>query len=136
MNRSIVITESDMTKLQMLIDAARLYGRRDREHLDELEEELGRAKIVDGRNVPQNVVTMNSRVRVTDLVSGNQLVYQIVFPREADISKNMISVLAPIGTALLGYAVGDEIEWSVPGGKRHLRIDAIEYQPEAHRVAV
>jgi regulator of nucleoside diphosphate kinase len=136
MNRSIVITESDMAKLQVLIDAAQSYGGRNREHLDELEEELGRAKVVKSKNIPKNTVTMNSRVRITDLDSSKEIVYQLVFPREADISKNKISVLAPIGTALLGYSVGDEIEWSVPGGSRHIRIDAVEYQPEAARVAV
>jgi regulator of nucleoside diphosphate kinase len=74
---------------------------------------------------------MNSKVRVTDLDSGRTFSYQIVFPRDADISKDMISVLAPLGTALIGYRTGSEIEWRVPGGTRRLRIDAIEYQPEA-----
>ena len=131
MNRSIVITETDMTKLEALIDAARLNGRHDREVLAELEEELARAKVVKSRQIPRHTVTMHSRIRITDLDSGRELVYQLVFPREADISKNMISVLAPIGTALLGYSVGDEIEWTVPGGRRRFRIDALEYQPEA-----
>ena len=136
MNRSIVVTETDMRKLQALIDAFRLNGKRDQNHLDELEEELSRAHILRPDRVPTNVVTMNSRVRVTDLDTGKKLVYQVVFPRDADVSKNKISVLAPIGTALLGYEAGSEIEWVVPGGTRRFRIDAVEYQPEAHGVAV
>jgi regulator of nucleoside diphosphate kinase len=136
MNRSIVITETDMKKLEALVNASRLSGKLDIRHLDELEEELNRAKVTTSKSVPRDVVTMHSRVRVTDLDSGKELVYQIVFPREADISKGKISVLAPIGTALLGYAVGSEIEWSVPSGTRRFRVDAIEYQPEADRVAV
>lgn len=136
MNRSIVITESDFKKLEALVDASRLSGNLDRQHLDELEEELNRAKVMASKSVPRDVVTMHSRVRVTDLDSGKELVYQIVFPREADISKSRISVLAPIGTALLGYAVGSEIEWSVPSGTRRFRVDAIEYQPEADRLAI
>jgi regulator of nucleoside diphosphate kinase len=136
MNRSIVITETDMQKLEALIDASRLSGNLDMRRLDELEEELNRAKVTTSERVPRDVVTMHSRVRVTDLESGKEFVYQIVFPREADISKSKISVLAPIGTALLGYAVGSEIEWSVPSGTRRFHVDAVEYQPEADRLIV
>ncbi|HWR37304.1 MAG TPA: nucleoside diphosphate kinase regulator [Clostridia bacterium] len=127
--RRIVVTERDMEKLQGLIDASRLYGKRDQAHLDQLEQELDRAEVLGRNKVPSQVVTMNSRVRVTDLDSGKEFLYQIVFPRDADISNNKISVLAPIGTALLGYRVGSEIEWNVPGGTRRLRIDAVEKQP-------
>lgn len=119
-----------MTRLQQLIDSARLQWR-DHTLLDRLEGELSRAKVVSGKRISANVVTMNSRVRVTDLDTGKEATYQIVFPRDANASKSMISVLAPIGTALLGFKVGSEIEWETPGGLRRLRIDAIEYQPEA-----
>ncbi|HET8666591.1 MAG TPA: nucleoside diphosphate kinase regulator [Terriglobales bacterium] len=126
----VVITERDMTRLQRLIDSARQQWR-DQSLLDRLEGELTRAKVVSGKRVPADVVTMNSRVRVTDLDNGKESIYQIVFPRDANTSKNMISVLAPIGTALLGFRIGSKIEWETPGGIRRLRIDAIEYQPEA-----
>ncbi len=85
--------------------------------------------------MPPDVVTMNSRVRVRDLRTGKEVVYQVVFPRDADASRNMISVLAPIGTALLGYQVGSEIEWDTPGGVRHLRVEAIESRPELAKTA-
>lgn len=130
MSTQIIITERDMTRLQQLIDSARLQWR-DHTLLDRLEGELSRAKVVSGKRISSNVVTMNSRVRVTDLDTGKEATYQIVFPRDANASKSMISVLAPIGTALLGFKVGSEIEWETPGGLRRLRIDAIEYQPEA-----
>lgn len=130
MSTQIIITERDMTRLQQLIDSARLQWR-DHTLLDRLEGELSRAKVVSGKRISANVVTMNSRVRVTDLDTGKEATYQIVFPRDANASKSMISVLAPIGTALLGFKVGSEIEWETPGGLRRLRIDAIEYQPEA-----
>lgn len=133
-NLSIIITERDMVRLQQLIDSARLQWR-DQTLLDRLEGELSRAKVMSGKRVSADVVTMNSRVRVTDLDTGKECTYQIVFPRDANTSKNMISVLAPIGTALLGYKVGSKIEWETPGGVRRLRIDAIEYQPEAAGVA-
>jgi regulator of nucleoside diphosphate kinase len=124
-----------MRKLEALVNASRLNRKLDRHHLDELEEELNRARVTTSESVPRDVVTMNSRVRVTDLESGKELVYQIVFPREADISMGKISVLAPIGTALLGYAVGNEIQWSVPAGIRRFRLEAVEYQPEADRLS-
>lgn len=128
--QKIVITDRDMTRLQQLIDSARLQWR-DQSLLDRLEGELSRAIVVSGKRVSADVVTMNSRVRVTDLDTGKEATYQIVFPRDANASKNMISVLAPIGTALLGFKAGSEIEWETPGGLRRLRIDSIEYQPEA-----
>ena len=131
----IIITEEDMKKLQELIDSLRLYAKQEQAHLDILEEELDRAEVLHQNSIPRDIVTMNSKVRVTDLESGRTLAYQIVFPRDADISKNMISVLAPVGTALIGYRVGSEIEWGVPGGTRRLRIEAVEYQPEAFKAA-
>lgn len=130
--QTIVITERDMDRLQLLIDSARLQWR-DQSLLDRLEGELIRAKVVSPKRIPADVVTMNSKVRVTDLDTGKESTYQVVFPRDANTSKNMISVLAPIGTALLGFSVGSEIEWDTPGGIRRLRIDAIDYQPEAAR---
>ena len=78
---------------------------------------------------------MKSRVRVLDLSNGRELVYQIVFPGEADLRRNRISVLAPIGMALLGRAVGGVVEWQVPSGMRRLLILEVEYQPEAARAA-
>jgi len=78
---------------------------------------------------------MNSRVRVEDLDSGHVYAYQIVFPKDADFSRNRISVLAPIGTALLGYGAGTTVEWQVPSGMRHLRILDVEFQPKAAGVA-
>ena len=95
------------------------------------EEELDRARIVSAGSVPADVVTMNSRVRMTDLDTGKEMTYTLVFPREADFSQGKISVLAPIGTAILGYRAGDVIEWRVPGGRRKLRVEEILHQPEA-----
>jgi len=128
---NIFITEPDMEKLRHLLDAAQAPVSRDQEHLIMLEEELDRARIVTPSRVPANVVTMNSRVRMTDLDTGKEMTYTLVFPRDADFSQGKISVLAPIGTAILGYRAGDVIEWKVPGGKRKLRVEEILHQPEA-----
>lgn len=124
--KNIVITEPDNERLQRLIDSLRHFRQRDTEYLDALEEELERAVIVKAADVPRNVVTMNSRVRVKDLKDGRELTYEIVLPRNADPANNRISVLAPIGTALLGYGAGTKVEWRVPSGIRRLRILDVE----------
>jgi len=74
---------------------------------------------------------MNSRIRVRDLASGGRDDVPMVFPGDADIERNKISILAPIGTALLGYRVGDIVEWEAPAGLKRMRIEEILYQPEA-----
>ena len=76
-------------------------------------------------------MTMNSRVRLKDLNSGDERIYTLVFPTEADVTQNKISILAPVGTAMLGYRVGDKIDWPVPSGMKTFRIEEILYQPEA-----
>jgi regulator of nucleoside diphosphate kinase len=101
------------------------------EYLKKLEEELDRADIVDPRDMPPDVITMRSTVRLKDLVNGEANTYSLVFPTEADFTQGKISVLAPIGTAILGYRRGDTIEWPVPSGLRRLKVDEILYQPEA-----
>ncbi len=134
-SKNIVITDTDYERLQRLIESSRRFRQRDAEHLGDLQHELEAASIVGTGEVPHNVVTMNSRVRVKDLGNGKEFVYQIVFPRDADAANNRISVLAPIGTALLGYRAGETVEWQVPSGLRRLRILEVEYQPEAQRPA-
>ena len=84
---NIVVTESDYARLHSLIESSRRLRQRDTERLDELENELNRAGIVKPSEVSSNVVTMNSRVRIKDLRSGRKLTYQIVFPKDADISE-------------------------------------------------
>ncbi len=127
--KKIVLTEEDYERLRRLVESSRQYRYRDMEHLQALEEELERATVVKRGEVARDVVTMNSRVRVRDLNSGRETIYQIVFPGNADVAKNRISVLAPIGTGLLGYSAGTTLEWRVPSGSRRFRILAIEYQP-------
>ncbi len=99
--------------------------------IEELEAELNRAIIVDTDKIPPDIVTMNSKVYLRDMDTGKDEFYQLVYPEDADIEQNKISILAPIGTAILGYKVGDVIEWKVPAGVRRLKIKKILYQPEA-----
>ena len=129
--RRIYVTEPDYRRLSGLIEITRDRNGVDIEYLNTLEAELDRAEIVDPKRIPANVITMRSKVRLKDLVSGESKIYSLVFPTEANFSEGKISVLAPIGTAILGYKSGDSIEWPVPSGLRKLRVDEILYQPEA-----
>jgi regulator of nucleoside diphosphate kinase len=119
------MTEYDLRRLQPLVDAARRYERADFESLDLLQQELDRAVLCTIGDLPADVVSVNSRVLVTDLESGKKAEYTIVFPRDANYEEKRISVLAPIGTALLGYSAGDEVEWPTPGGIRCFRIERV-----------
>jgi len=129
--RKIFITDTDRDRLEKLLLGTRMWSSRDKEHLQALEEELDKAHTVGSRDIPGDVVTMRSQVRVKDMKSGREMDLSVVFPSEADSEQGKISVLAPVGTALLGYRVGDTIEWKVPGGLRRLKIERILYQPEA-----
>lgn len=130
-SRTIFITDADRTKLMSLLEARKRVSRLDEYYLWTLENELERAEIVNSEDVSSDVVTMYSHVRIKDLNTGSDMYYTLVFPGEADITQNRISVLAPIGTAILGYREGDVIEWRVPGGSRTLRIMRVMHQPEA-----
>ncbi|MDD5100382.1 MAG: nucleoside diphosphate kinase regulator [Syntrophales bacterium] len=130
-NKRIYITKADIKKLRNLIAGVKMSGSKSRADLDALEKELNRAKLVDPKRIPEEVITMNSRVRLCDLVSGEELTYTIVYPSDANAEHNKISILAPIGTALLGYRVGDVVEWTVPSGVRSLKIQEVLYQPES-----
>src|SRR5262249_43060684 len=104
-----------------------------RHHLQELLMELDRAVIVEPHEVPRDVITMQARVRVRDLMSGERRDLMLVLPTEADVSAQRISVLAPLGTALLGYREGDVVQWVMPGGLRHIRIERVIQSAEAGR---
>ena len=128
----IYITTSDYHRLSGLIEISReRNGDADREYLDQLEEELGRAELVSPKEIPADVITMRSKVSLKDLKSGQTVMYSLVFPSEANSNEGRISVLAPIGTALLGNRSGDVVESRVPSGLRRLKVKEILYQPEA-----
>jgi len=129
--RQIWITTFDLERLSSLIDGVRAAGPQKKSYLAELEKELERARVVAPREIPGDVITMNSTARIRDLESGEETTYALVFPADARIEENRISVLSAIGTALIGYRVGDTIEWRVPSGLKRLRVEQIVYQPEA-----
>lgn len=124
-NPSIVVTALDLERLQRVITAC---GTADAEQLDD---ELARAEVVAPEQVPKDVVTMNSDVVYEDVATGARRSVRVVYPDKADVEKGWVSVLAPLGHALLGLSVGQEIQWRMPRGMRRLRIVAVPYQPEA-----
>ncbi len=129
MRDRIYITNDDCERLRRLIAGRRGADSVDSEYLDMLEQELDRADVVEPDAIPRDVVTMNSEVRLKDLDSGETRVYHLIFPTQTRTPES-ISVLAPIGTAVLGYRVGDVIEWRVPKGLRRLKVMEVIYQPE------
>jgi regulator of nucleoside diphosphate kinase len=128
---AIYVTDSDMDRLLALLEGYRLQGREDRGTLQRLEEELDRAVVVDAGEIPPDVVTLDSRVLLFDLDSREELLFTLVLPSRSNIDEGRISVLAPLGMAVLGYRVGNDIEWEVPAGRRRLRVQSVIYQPEA-----
>ena len=131
LDREIVITDFDQSRLRNVLESVRRWNARDRTHLDDLEAELDRADVVLPVDVPFDVVTMNSEVAVRDLDSNEEMTFAVVFPSDADVNRRRISILAPIGTAVLGSRVGDMIDWKVPGRSRRLKIERVVFQPEA-----
>jgi len=129
--RQIWITTFDLERLSSLIDGVRATGPQKKAYLGELEKELERARMVDPEKIPGDVITMNSVVRIRDLESREETTYTLVFPADARIEENRISVLSAIGTALIGYRVGDTIDWKVPSGLKRWKVEGILYQPEA-----
>lgn len=129
--QDIFITENDMKRLQKMIFEIECHNHCRNVYVESLQSVLSSCKLIASTLIPTDVITMNSRVYLEDLNTGEEMVYTLVFPEDADISKGKISVLAPIGTAMLGYRVGDTFAWKVPDGIRTLKVKEVLYQPEA-----
>lgn len=129
--RNIHITSQDMDRLRKLLSNSRDPFGMDRPYLATLQAELDRAKVVQPRGIEPDVVTMNSTVRVRDCDGSRTMVFTLVFPEHANPETDHVSVIAPLGAALLGYRVGDRISFKVPAGTRTCEIVAVVYQPEA-----
>ena len=122
----IIVTTQDFDRLQHLIRCSSTMAA------EQLDAELARARLVAQREVPADVVTMNSNVVYEDAASGVQRAIRLVYPKDAASARGWVSVLAPIGSALLGLRPGQEIDWPTPGGARRLRVVSVPYQPERH----
>ena len=123
----ITISSLDAERLELLLEALKpdATGRA------ELEAELARASVVEPQQMPANVVTMNSTVKFVMQTSGEAFEMTLVYPKDADSSGKTVSILAPVGSALLGLTQGDEIEWPNPaGGMTTIQVTEVTYQPE------
>lgn len=130
MNKQIHITDFDMKRFKWLSSNSHKFDDMYKKHIYDLEMELKNAVIVEPKDIPSDVVTMNSKFRIKDLETNEETVYTLVFPFDADLEQNKLSILAPIGVALIGYKLGDIIEWDAPAGKKRIKIEEILYQPE------
>jgi regulator of nucleoside diphosphate kinase len=132
MNRrnEILITRFDRDRLNDLLLKSTIASKAN-PNMKDLSGEIRRARIVDSRSISPDYVTMNSTFELRNLGEPETHTFTLVFPDEADLSRGKISILAPIGTAVLGYKVGDIIKWQVPSGEKCLQISKIIYQPEA-----
>ncbi|WP_242006810.1 nucleoside diphosphate kinase regulator [Aerolutibacter ruishenii] len=124
----LMISRFDCERLEALLETPIARGL----DTQALQAELERAEIVEPAKMPADVITMNSTARFLDENSGEERAMTLVFPRDADGSADKVSILAPVGSALLGLRIGDSIQWPIPGGRTiSLRVLSIQYQPEA-----
>lgn len=134
--QGIFIAEDDRVRLEALLRRVADQPTQQAGNLAALAGELRRARVVPRAELPPDVVTMGSTVRLRDLETDEEETYTLVYPHEAAIEDDKLSVLAPVGTALLGYRAGDEVEWPVPAGVRRLRVEEVLFQPESTRACV
>ena len=128
MKPKLTISSRDAERLEALLAS---LPNRSFPGRDDLEAELARADIVPPDEIPPNVVTMNSRVRFRMESSQEAFYLTLVYPQEVDAKGGTISILAPVGSALLGLSAGDEIEWPKPGGGTlRVCIEEVIAQPE------
>jgi regulator of nucleoside diphosphate kinase len=119
MSELIMVSAADMAVLNLL----RTYAP--------LRRELERAIVVSSAAMPPDVATLDSRVRYRDETEGVTRTVSLVYPSQADAAKGKVSVLAPVGTALLGLSEGESIEWAFPDGSlRRLTLEKVLHQPE------
>ncbi len=127
----IIISKQDYTRIHQAIASAKTSGTIKKEEAEKLLNELHHAKVVTSEEIPQNVVTMNSIVKIHFQNNKNTIQFQLVYPSQANIKENKISIFSSVASALIGYSVGDEIDWVIPSGMTKIVIDEIVYQPEA-----
>ncbi len=127
----IILSKLDFTRIHKSIHDARRMKTIGAKEAEVLLNELNTAEVVEPNDIPHDVVTMNSIVKISFLNAKKTLQFQIVYPDQANMKENKISIFSPVATALIGYKVADEIEWAVPSGLTKIHIDEIIYQPEA-----
>lgn len=128
-NKKLVLTQTDFSRLTKLINHEKEIYKRRQDNLQKMLEELNKAIIVTTENIDNTVVTINSIVKFTDLITNMNIQLKIVYPKNANINKKHVSILSPIGTALLGCKKGETVDWHIAGSKKRYFINEVIYQP-------
>ena len=128
---NIIVNKLDYLRIQKRINEARQKKTIETSEAEKLLNEINTAVLMEPQEIPDDVVTMNSVVSISFSESGRNQEFKIVYPDEANFKEKRVSIFSPIAIALLGFRVGDLIEWMLPGGLTKIRIDRIIYQPEA-----
>lgn len=129
--KKIIVNKLDYLRIQKYIREARMTKTIEPTEAEKLVNELESATLVDPQEIPADVVTMNSVVKISFVDEQVQQEFKIVYPNEADFKSKKVSIFSPVATALIGFRIGDLIEWMVPGGIKRIKIEKIIYQPEA-----
>ena len=129
--KKVTLTKNDYTRIYKAITDAKNSKTINSNEAEKLLSELSKAEIVPSEKIDKDVVTMNSEVKLFFENTQKEQSFKIVYPQDANLKENKISIFSPIATALIGYKIGDEIEWIVPGGMTRIKIVDLIYQPEA-----
>jgi len=129
-DRQIFITAEDHQRLLQRLNREIKEVSRCQSHLKDLRAEVHRASVVGATDVPHDVVTMDSVVELIDLDTREREMFTLVYPESENVEENMLSILTPIGSAILGHRVGDTVSWPVAMGMRRMKVESILYQPE------
>ena len=129
--KKVTLTKNDYTRIYKAITDAKNSKTINSKEAEKLLSELSKAEIVPSEKIDKDVVTMNSEVKLFFENTQKEQSFKIVYPQDANLKENKISIFSPIATALIGYKIGDEIEWIVPGGMTKIKIVDLIYQPEA-----
>ena len=129
--KKVTLTKNDYTRIYKAITDAKNSKTINSNEAEKLLSELSKAEIVPSEKIDKDVVTMNSEVKLFFENTQKEQSFKIVYPQDSNLKENKISIFSPIATALIGYKIGDEIEWIVPGGMTKIKIVDLIYQPEA-----
>lgn len=129
--KKVTLTKNDYTRIYKAITDAKNSKTINSNEAEKLLSELSKAEILPSEKIDKDVVTMNSEVKLFFENTQKEQSFKIVYPQDANLKENKISIFSPIATALIGYKIGDEIEWIVPGGMTKIKIVDLIYQPEA-----
>jgi regulator of nucleoside diphosphate kinase len=119
-----ILSHSDYKTIHTLLQnlPSNLKGK----EVSQLQLEIKKAEIIADRAISEDIIQLNSRFEVIELSSGKTMNFQLVLPHQADLKQNRISILSPLGVALIGFRQGMTVEWMLPGGLKKLQINRVQ----------